>query len=282
MKKIFFLSLLLSNLHAEETITCFPKNDFKFFKENKSIDGISEAEVQHMIFRVEKAMSPIVKDVLGKKLIINNKWAEPTVDANATRDENLNPVININGGLARHPQMTRDGLMLLICHEVGHHLGGAPKSFRGNTTIRGWSSAEGAADYFATTKCLPRVFGDGLETKSIDLEIDTINLKSAFTKCREDLCARIILAGKAVSDVFASVKRGSNEPQINTNDPTVVEKTFYQHPNPQCRLDTYVAGARCDVSVEIMFDNSDPKIGACLSNTIGARPPCWFKDSEFN
>jgi hypothetical protein len=281
MKKIIILISLFTKVHAEEIITCFPKNDFKFFKENKSIEGISEQEFSVLLSRAERAMSPLVKDLTGKKLIVNNKWSDPTVDANATRDENLNPVININGGLARHPQMTRDGLLLLICHEVGHHLGGAPKSFRGNTTVRGWSSAEGEADYFAVTKCLPRVFQDGLETKNLDFEIDTLNMKNAFNKCKDDQCARIILAGKAVSDVFASIKKGTNATNILINDTTVVDKTFYMHPNPQCRLDTYIAGARCDVSIEIPFDNNDPKIGACVANTIGARPTCWYRESDF-
>lgn len=281
MKRLMVLLSLFTNVYADEVTTCFPKNDLKFYKENKSIDGISEIELASLISRVDRAMSPLVKDITGKRLIINNKWNDPTVDANATRDENLNPVVNIFGGLARHPLMTRDGLLLLICHEVGHHLGGAPKSFRGNTTVRGWSSAEGESDYFAATKCLPRIFQDGLETKNLDFEIDTINMKNAFTKCKDDLCARIILAGKAVSDVFASIKKGNTTPSILNNDPTIVDKTYYLHPNPQCRLDTYIAGARCEISLDLMFDNTDPKIGACAINSTGARPQCWYKENDF-
>jgi hypothetical protein len=282
MKRIFLTLIFFSNLNAEEVITCFPKSEMKFYKENKSIDGISEAEFIQLSSRVEKTMGPLIKENTGKKLIINPRWSDATVDASATRDESLNPVVNINGGLARHPQMTRDGLLLLLCHEVGHHLGGAPKSFRGNTTVRGWSSAEGEADYFASTKCLPRVFSDGLETKSLDLEIDTINLKDAFQKCKDDTCTRIILAGKAVSDVFASIKKGSNIPNILGNDVTVVDKTYYLHPNPQCRLDTYVAGARCEVGMEVLFDNNDPRVGACAMNSVGARPACWYREQDFN
>jgi Zn-dependent protease with chaperone function len=52
------------------------------------------------------------------------------------------------GGLARDPLVTKDGFSAVICHEIGHHIAGAPrKGFS-------WASNEGQADYFATTKCL--------------------------------------------------------------------------------------------------------------------------------
>jgi hypothetical protein len=31
------------------------------------------------------------------------------------------------GGLARHELVTDDGFMMVVCHETGHHLGGAPR-----------------------------------------------------------------------------------------------------------------------------------------------------------
>lgn len=282
MKNLFYIFLLLIlGAKAEETITCFPSNDLRFYKNQKFLNTIDKEEFDFLIKKVEAAMSPIVSETLKKKLVFNSFWENATVDAATTRDEEFNPVINVYGGLARHPLISRDGFLLLLCHEVGHHLGGAPKSFRGKTTTRGWSSAEGEADYFAVTKCLPRIFNDGNDLKNSSLELETINLKNALLKCKDDVCARIILAGKKVSDVFASIRKSNALPEITNKDPSIVEQTYYMHPSPQCRLDTYIAGARCEMSIDILFDNFDPRIGACSSNSIGARPECWFKESEF-
>lgn len=281
MKKIILLiSIFQMNVSLSQE-GCFPSSPLRFSAQNKSLDGITEIEFNQLLERVQITMGPEIKKILNKKLIITLAWNDPTVDAHATRDDDNNAVIIVNGGLARHPLMTRDGLLLVACHEIGHHLGGAPKAFRGTSNLRGWSSAEGQADYFATTKCLPRIFSDGLDIKTTDSEIDNVNLKSALLKCRDDICVRIALAGLSVSKIFASLKIGTPDPKILKNDLTVMSKTIYAHPNPQCRLDTYLSGANCDVSIDIPFDNHDHKLGACLSLSKGARPSCWFSESYF-
>lgn len=281
MKKIILLLSLFQLNIGISSEGCFPPSSLRFSTQNKSLDGISEIEFNQLLERVQLMMGPEIKKNLNKKLIIAGQWSDSSVDAHATRDENNNPIVMLNGGLARHPLITRDGILLVACHEIGHHLGGAPKSFRGTSTLRGWSSAEGQADYFATTKCLPRVFSDGLDIKSIDSEIDNVNLKSALLKCRDDVCARIALAGLSVSKIFASLKAGTPEPKILRNDLTVISKTIHSHPNPQCRLDTYLSGANCDVSIDIPFDNNDPKPGSCPNGAKGARPLCWFSEGDF-
>jgi hypothetical protein len=102
-----------------------------------------------------------------------------------------------------------------------------------------------------------------------------------MNKCKDDLCIRIALAGKSLSDIFSSLKQSSVPPSIASTEKTVTEKTIYTHPNAQCRLDTYLAGARCDVSYDVMIDNVDPRIGACSQNSMGARPTCWYKEADF-
>ena len=106
-----------------------------------------------LIDKVEKVFNPVFFKQ-GKKLKINRYWESPVVNASdqLLSDES---VINMYGGLARHSKMTTDGLALIICHEIGHHIGGAPKYHsreNGN-----WGSSEGQADYFATLKCLIRL-----------------------------------------------------------------------------------------------------------------------------
>lgn len=266
--------------YKREPESCFQVSGQRYEVGNKSFNGLSEDDFNQVIENVLSVMGPEIKKRLNKKLILEKKWSDATVDAYATRDDDNNPVVVMNGGLARHPQMTKDAFLLLICHEIGHHLGGAPKILRGTSGLRGWSSAEGQADYFATSKCLPQFFKSGIDIKSFDIDMDPANYKIALSKCRDNACARGTLAGLALSNVFASLVAGTPEPKLSANDSSKVNKTFYNHPNPQCRLDTYLSGANCDLGLEVPFDAVDPKIGACVKDN-GARPACWFQPRDF-
>ncbi|MDO9184154.1 MAG: hypothetical protein Q7U04_17200, partial [Bacteriovorax sp.] len=204
-----FSSNVLATVYKREAGSCLPISNAHFESGNKSLNGLSEIDYNQILDKVQSILGPEIKKRLDKNLIIDRKWADPTVDAFATRDDANNAVIVINGGLARHPLMTRDGFLLLVCHEIGHHLGGAPKILRGNSGLKSWSSAEGQADYYATTKCLPKFFQQGIENKKFDYDIDANNLKLALSKCRDNVCARIALSGLAVTQVFASLVAGT-------------------------------------------------------------------------
>jgi len=278
---LLILSHLTQAAYKREPESCFPLSSQKYEAGVKAFgQGLTQDEFNQLIESAQLLLEPDVKKMLGKKLIFDKRWQDGTVDAFATRDDANNAVVVMNGGLARHPLMTKDAFLLLICHEVGHHLGGAPKILRGNSGLRGWSSAEGQADYYATSKCLPLFFKNAVETKAFDADIDAANYKLALSKCRDNACARITLAGLSVSKVFASLVSGTPEPKITANDPTKVSKTVYNHANPQCRLDTYMSGANCDQGPEIPFDSVDAKVGACVKDT-GARPNCWFTEKAY-
>lgn len=278
------LTLIALSTQAEykrEPESCFPLSSQKYEAGMKAFNqGLTQEEFNQLIDSAQAVLAPEIQKQLGKKLIFDRRWTDATVDAFATRDDNNNAIVVMNGGLARHPQMTKDAFLLLICHEVGHHLGGAPKVLRGNSGLRGWSSAEGQADYYATSKCLPLFFKAGVDNKAFDADIDPANYKTALSKCRDNACARITLAGLAVSKVFAALVAGTPEPKITANDPTKVSKTIYNHPNPQCRLDTYASGANCDQGPDLPFDSVDAKVGACVKDS-GARPLCWFQEKAY-
>ncbi len=286
MKTTLLMTLLAVSSIAQagykrEPESCFPLSSQKYEAGVKSFgQGLTQDDFNQLIESAQSILEPEVKKLLGKKLIFDKRWQDGTVDAFATRDDANNAVVVMNGGLARHPLMTKDAFLLLICHEVGHHLGGAPKILRGNSGLRGWSSAEGQADYYATSKCLPLFFKNGVENKAFDAEIDAANYKTALSKCRDNACARITLAGLATSKVFASLVNGTPEPKITVSDPTKVSKTVYNHANPQCRLDTYMSGANCDQGPDVPFDSIDAKVGACVKEA-GARPNCWFTEKAY-
>src|SRR5690606_13527496 len=114
-----------------------------------------QKQFEEVIKRFTKIWSSKVESDYGKKLIVEHDWNNTRVNASATRDRDFNFVIKVSGAMAKQKGMDEDALLFILCHELGHHLGGAPKKKRGESDIDSWSSAEGQADYFAAKECLP-------------------------------------------------------------------------------------------------------------------------------
>ncbi len=208
-----------------------------------------------------------------KTLNINFKWEETQLNAYATRDDNNNPIINITGGLIAHDLIDRDSLSLIICHEIGHFLGGSPKKLRGRSTKKSWSSAEGQADYYATAFCLKKVFMR-IPKEATRLKSNRYQQESSQI-CRSESCKRIAMASLNVARVYAEIDFFSNELSLIYKDDYTVYETIYGHSNPQCRLDTMISGLLCPSSESIEFKDSDQINSACSSPKF-RRPRCWF------
>ncbi len=291
ISKILLSYVLLGSISSLHADNCFPESDKSYPVSHKksvlSLEGIDEFQSNQIIENFKRLMSSEVQRQLGKKLEINLDWENPKVNASATRDDNDNPVIVIFGGMVRHPEQTVDGLYTILCHELGHHLGGAPRKFRGYSDKRSWASAEGQSDYYAATKCLPIVFNQSITSPKMDDLAETKELSAAEIACGNDLiCSRILLSGFSVAKVFASLRDYIEEPSLSNKDKNVVWETEMGHPHPQCRLDTIRSGALCSVSPSLPFDQLDPQIGACNTykseelEEIGARPRCWYYPDE--
>jgi len=294
MIKKYFVSLFTLISLTASGEGCFPENDLAFFANDKS-NTFNEVRFRKTIQKFTAVWSPKIQDLFGKLLLVEGRWDAPKIQAYATLDMQDNLQIIINGGMARHPEMHEDALMLILCHELGHHLGGAPKAFRGTSERRSWSSAEGQADYFATSKCLKKIFHNEEENKLAIKKIprdftDRISdkfagstLTTAENKCQSAGCIRIAYAALSTAKMFATLKIDLSAPKLNQSDKAIVDKTNYGHPSPQCRLDTYLSGFRCDQDPNLHFDNLDPKVGACFraSNAFdtpaAARPLCWYR-----
>lgn len=261
---------------------CFPESSKRYPISTFKSLGMNEVEFNQIIQTFSSKLQNYVFDTSGKTLSLVGDWKSERANAYITRDMEDNPKIVLNGGMARHPKMTRDGLYLVLCHELGHYFGGAPKSFRGNTTRRSWSSAEGQADYFASNKCLPLLINE----LNDGYDYSFVRSNNEKEECQTGVCSRIRLAGLSVANVFASLKN-SAKPELDKKDTSVVYNTNYGHPSPQCRLDTFLAGAVCGQTEFDEVDNSDPKIGSCVRGSKldllnkGARPLCWFNPLKF-
>ena len=284
ISSLFLLMLIIKPVMATSVHNCLPDSELRY--EQTFYKGVDRVEMVHTaITEFKKVFTPYVREKIGKELIVINKWEEARVNAHATKDEFRNPVIIINGGMVRHPLMKKEGIYFILCHELGHFFGGAPKQFRGRSEIRSWSSAEGQADYFAATKCLPKLFSH-LDSSGYhdNLQADSVNQKEVDKICSDRTCSKILLAGLSATRVFASLKPWWKEPQFETPNKSSVGVITLDHPDPQCRLDTIVSGSFCE-NREEDFHPTDPKVGACvktelLTNIQGSRPTCWYKNQK--
>jgi hypothetical protein len=258
-----------------------PENDLYIPAGMKAINtGITKAQFDEAIDKVEKVYAPIVSN-MGGKLMIDRKWEDGTVNAYAEQ-AGATWKVAMFGGLARHKTITQDGMSLVVCHEIGHHIGGAPKKVRAIST---WASNEGQADYFSSLKCLRKAFLNDDNAKIVAAMTVPASVTEACKKAtkndKEDtaLCVRISMAGKSVANLF-SVLSNLPDTKFDTPDANVVIKTDDNHPKAQCRLDTYFQGALCDVSFNEDVSQKDEVKGTChntLGHKTGTRPLCWFK-----
>lgn len=242
-------------------------------------NDLKEAEFKSIMKSFETFFIPKVDEDYGRELIVYSSWSSNTVNAYADQEPGK-ANITIYGGLARHKAITKDGLVAVLCHELGHHLGGFPKKMTNR-----WSSAEGQADYFSTTKCLKEFWGN-VDNKS------ALNGVAIPAKVKEEctlsygsnekdyfLCLRSSLAGKSIALLIQDLDHDIIEPLFETPDETVLKNTNESYSFSQCRLDTLFNGALCTKSYQIAFSDSDETIGAChplLGDTRGVRPACWF------
>lgn len=261
-----------------------PKNNLKIPISEKN-SGLTQSQYHAVIDKVVNIYRPIVKSY-GAELRIDRRWTSDVVNAGTYRDKkNTYWHINLYGGFARHPEITEDGFALVICHELGHHIGGAPKKIYSNNVS--WASTEGQSDYFATLKCLRKVFADD-DNISI---VDQMNVpKKVRKECSDSfqsdwevaLCIRTSMAGLSVTKVNAD-SREVPHPDFYQTDPTVVEATSNKHPVPQCRLDTYFQGSLCPVPSKYPLSQTHEITATCHPNLqyqVGLRPHCWFKPRE--
>lgn len=234
--------------------------------------GIDEAAFDAVLTRVESIYAPIFA-AKGKKLRVNRKWPDDTVNANAMQF-NDTWVVNMYGGLARHKAVTAEGFALVACHEIGHHIGGYPK------TDALWPTNEGGSDYFATLKCLRRVFTGNEDTSKLHpVAVKACAAAHAAATDRK-FCEVGALAGQSIAALFQNLRGQPAPPSYSTPDPTVVAKTSDSHPDTQCRLDTYYAGALCSKPLSEEQVDGAPITGACTATqgfSVGLRPKCWYK-----
>jgi len=251
--------------------------------------GIGQEEFNRVIAEAKNAFGPIVES-FGESLEIVGKWSDSTVNASALQGFG-SWTVTMYGGLARRPEITSDGFALVLCHEIGHHLGGFP-------FVSGWGANEGQSDYFATNHCAPYLWARQVKINATYRQkipaIPKAQCEAAYQNENEqNLCFRIMIASKSISDLLGFLNKTSVS--FDQTDQKTVQKTFNSHPAAQCRLDTYVAGSLCTLEYEptlipgksgdLGANNLDSEMESSQVNCAHSvtfqpsalRPRCWFK-----
>jgi hypothetical protein len=246
--------------------------------------NVSKKEFLSLVDSVRKVYNPIFRN-LKMDFKIEHLWEDNQVNAFSGMRRGDRYIV-LYGGYARHRLMTKDAYLSVICHEIGHHLGGFPKK-----ELTTWSSSEGQADYFSTLKCMKEVLRlDPLNEEiavslSVDLP-DLVKKQCSFQYPRindYNICLRSAKAAEDHGRVIADLRREGTEVSLMTPSIEHEMETNLKHPSAQCRVDTKYQGALCNVSTLIPLDNHDETKGACHFNNfniLGNRPACWFNHKK--
>lgn len=271
MKKI-----LLSFLIATDLFAGFPHSDVTSIPADKTWQ-IQEKDFWELIKYVNDIYKPIfanVKTPQGETVSawINGYWYDKQGNIDSKKEKvppyNWNKwTIEVYGGLARHPFMTKDAFMLAICHQIGHFLGGAP--LQDYLTI----STEGQADYYATHVCARKIFGKmEKQRKLIKLGVKLDQCDKYFDSEYEiNVCYRTLFAAQALSEWIKVAAGERRDTDININDNYEPKYTIQLHSSAQCRLDGFVSGHFCDKPWD------DTKIPLNRNAVCRNRPKCWYK-----
>jgi len=292
MNKNLILCFILSIMLSHQSHSCDPSgktgiaqdNDLWISTDAKSVSTVTEEEFNSILDRIEELYTPIIAE-FGGTLKVNRNWSDGTVNAYA-RQIGSSWQISMFGGLARHETITADAFALVACHELGHHIGGAPKksSWFGGSM---WASNEGQSDYWGAMKCLKRyIENDDNITIVSNMEVDEHARESCIANYNTEnevaMCIRTAMAGLSLGNLFRALRRSETPLLFTTPDPNVVTRTNDSHPAPQCRLDTYFAGAVCDRGYDETVSQSEANQGTCNryeNYESGIRPLCWYYPS---
>ncbi len=228
----------------------------------------SEERYDHVLDRFIEIMQPAV-GARGGELKILRDWSDGAVNAWAWR-EGREYWLEVPGGAAKYYLINEEAFLATLCHELGHLMGGAPKSLQ--------ISYEGQSDYYSAAKCLRIVLPQIEPVKKLDPSDET---KRACAKWKNEsdrsTCERSLSGALSLTSYYAQLEKTS-APLISTPSQERVTKTLQAHPKAQCRLDTYVAGALCEKPAAEDFGEQDATVGACHQGWMAehARPGCWY------
>lgn len=262
MNKIFLMAMLLFSQKLMSSVS-----EVDYSKLTSALHSIYGKKIE--------ATSNYLKFTLKDSKQAPNAYAAKTADGNWE--------ITVVASLLSLQEQTKASLGIILCHEIGHFLGGEPYVVGVQMTpaVRARApkkmSCEGQADYFATGECikqlaniLPDLFdgNHGLINPLVDHYCDESyrEIKERVT-CRESLVAsyqairvyqRIMEELQVPSSFFGKVENEKSDRTLNY---------VGEYPDLDCRYETFIKGALCSGLNESVCNDIKWK-----------RPACWFQE----
>lgn len=153
--------------------------------------------------------------------------------------------ISIGSKYKSHPDL----LAYILCHELGHLLGGSPK--KTNST---WASTEAQSDFFASAVCLRRLIEKDPKLSSFTIE-DQSEFEILDSKCHDlkavkrevSMCRRVGRIGhKMILTIYEFMNvPGFPKPKFVDQSKEISSGNKNQYPTLTCRMDVVLHGALC-------------------------------------
>lgn len=242
---IFLSALLFSFNGRSHVVDRTPEPQFSFATEDNQ-SNIQKWQV-HLLFSIlDQAFGEHFQNQ-GKSWTSAFDWSNPYLGAGSQFDgENF--TVMLWGGFVRARALNFAGLAAVLCHELGHKLGGEPHQ-RFPDSDPDWSSAEGQSDHFAATVCLPKVY-QALKTTwpeafaGFQLESFSVSLCSSAVDLNQ--CRWVAQAGVDLVEfiqLYFDRESALAKPEVWAQEiPPETLHTAY--PSSQCRMDIFKAGAK--------------------------------------
>jgi len=217
--------------------------------------NVDEITFHQVINNIKTLYQQAIENVTKKSLAVHADWKDTSAGPfhiSSARCSHDLAILNIRGHVAQHPSTTLGSLVLFICHEAGHFLGGEPKK---EEKLFKWSSIEGQADFWAS-HCYRTYFTTFPENLPQTAIISLQNAcQNTFVNIEDQkLCRHQMYSIEAISNYLIDTDYiNGRHVDLENTDTTVAQKTKPALPTNQCRIDTFIAGA--------------------LNNK---RPSCWF------
>lgn len=217
-----------------------------------------------------------LNELVGMQESITFEWVEANVTAAAAITHKLPRKLFVSKNLLEIKDLKKEHVYNILCHELGHILGGAPfiEEYPGDTKN---ISTEGQADYFAASKCMKRLIRDSDYEYTYIPVFATENLVDRGCETRN--CQLIAYFSYETISLLGK----KEDFDFDKFDSNIVDYTYAYNNNSQCRLDTFIAGAICPVDANLNFSNESQEMNSCHWRsldtyfTLGARPSCWFR-----
>ena len=210
---------LFGNVAEAKTYPPCPKDRADYFCISPDMTPNSQIDIVKF-YTTPAQILQLFKTELAQKpypIVLNAEWESPFFGAGVSLYEN-NFRLMILGGTTRIAGLTPDAYAAIVCHELGHVIGGSPFQ---TIQFAEWSSAEGQSDFFAANICLPRYFRSLNETE-------------------DKISARIEEAGYSMIKSFSqAIKEGDGFIRFKADTTKTTATLINTYPSLQCRYENF-------------------------------------------